>query len=461
MLKTRGEHADAAPDFEREFALPKSIRHVRAFALVVCPMPAAGTLLASASARLRAGARDLMLAALVGALAGTAAAGFLAALDAVTKTRFSHPWLLWLLPLAGVLCVWIYRRAGRDADRGAKLILDEIHSPGGGVPLRMAPLVLGTTLLTHLCGGSAGREGTAVQMGGALASGLKRLFRLAPAHQGMLLSAGVAGGFGAVFGTPLAGAVFAVEVLVRDRFNHAWLATCLLSALVGDQVCHAWGAHHENYAALAALDSLPSSLAFAPLAQAAALGLLCGLVARAFVAAAHGVGRVPLPGAAAWWLRPALGGAAVITLVLALGTDAYLGLGAWSPDPADTTLVTVWRESGTTAWSWFWKLVFTALTVGAGFKGGEVTPLFFIGAAFGHVVGPALGLPLPLGVALGFVAVFAGASKTPLACTLLAVEIFGGAHSELFAVACLASRLASGAHGLYSSPARARGATTA
>ena len=401
-------------------------------------------------ARLRYAARDFLLAGTVGALAGTASAGFLAALDAVTATRFAHPWLLALLPLSGVLAALLYRRLGGEAERGANLIIEEIHAPGGGVPLRMAPLVLGATLLTHLCGGSAGREGTAVQMGGALASGLKKLLRLDVAHQGMLLSAGVAGGFGAVFGPPLAGAVFAVEVLARGRLSHAWLGTGLFAALVGDWVCHAWGARHENYGALANLSALPSGLAPLPLGQALALGLACGLVARGFTALAHGVGKTPLPVGKAWWLRPVLGGVALWLLALALRTDAYLGLGAASPDPADPTLLTVWNAGGATSWSWLWKLVFTAVTVGAGFKGGEVTPLFFIGAAFGHVAGPLLGLPLSLGAALGFVAVFAGASKTPLACTLLAVEVFGGAHSELFAVACLASYFTSGTHGIYS-----------
>jgi H+/Cl- antiporter ClcA len=405
-------------------------------------------------ARLRYAARDLALAALVGALAGTAAAGFLSALDVVTATRFARPWLIALLPLAGVLAALVYRRVGGRSERGANLIIEEIHAPGGGVPLRMAPLVLGATLLTHLCGGSAGREGTAVQMGGALAGGLKKWLRIEAVPQGMLLSAGVAGGFGAVFGTPLAGAVFAVEVLTRGRINHAWLAACLLASLVGDQVCHAWGVRHEDYASLANLSALPSTLSLGPLALAAGFGLLCGLVARGFTALAHGVGKCPLPADKAWWLRPVLGSVTLWLLALALQTDAYLGLGAWSPDPRDPTLLTVWAADGATTWSWLWKLVFTAITVGAGFKGGEVTPLFFIGAAFGHVAGPFLGLPASLGVALGFVAVFAGASKTPLACTLLAVETFGGSHLDLFAVACLASYLASGADGIYSAQRR-------
>ncbi len=416
-------------------------------------MAASGSALSSV--HLREAARDLALAALVGALAGTAAAAFLAALDAVTATRFAHPWLVALLPVSGVLAALVYRRVGGRAERGANLIIEEIHAPGGGVPLRMAPLVLGATLLTHLCGGSAGREGTAVQMGGALAGGVKKLPGLGRVPTGMLLSAGVAGGFGAVFGTPLAGAVFAVEVLTRGRLSHAWLAACLIASLVGDQVCHAWGIRHENYAALANLSALPHELAPGQLALAAGFGLFCGLVARAFTAIAHGAGKVPLPADKAWWLRPVLGAVALWILSFVLQTDAYLGLGASSPDPADPTLLSVWMSGGATPWSWWWKLLFTAITVGAGFKGGEVTPLFFIGAAFGHAVGPMLGLPLPLAVALGFVAVFAGASKTPLACTLLAVEIFGGSHLELFAVACLASYIASGADGIYAAQKKA------
>lgn len=406
------------------------------------------------SARLRDAARDLVLAAVVGAAAGSAAAGFLAALDAVTAMRFAHPKLIALLPVAGVLAALVYRRVGGRAERGANLIIDEIHAPGGGVPLRMAPLVLGATLLTHLCGGSAGREGTAVQMGGALAGGLKKLPGMVRVPQGMLLCAGVAGGFGAVFGTPLAGAVFAAEVLTRGRLSHAWLATCLLASLVGDQVCHMWGSRHEDYAVIANLSALSPELSIRQLALAAGFGLLCGYVARGFTVLAHGVGKLPLPANKAWWLRPVLGAVALWLFAFALQTDAYLGLGASSPDPSDPTLLTVWASGGATNWSWLWKLIFTAVTVGAGFKGGEVTPLFFIGAAFGHVVGPLLGLPLSLGVALGFVAVFAGASKTPLACTLLAVETFGGSHLELFAVACLASYLASGADGIYAAQRR-------
>lgn len=391
----------------------------------------------------------LGLAAVVGALAGVAAAGFLWSLEFVTRMRFANPWLLALLPVAGVLSVWCYRAFGRNAELGNNLIIDEIHEPGAGVPLRMAPLVWGGTLLTHLCGGSAGREGTAVQVGGALADGVRSALRLGLHWQGTLLSAGMAGGFGAVFGTPVAGAVFALEVLVRGRIHYAWAGSCLVAALTGDWVCHALGAHHDDFAAMAGPAEAAGELAPASFLRVAALGLVFGLVARLFVFAAHGVGTVFERAKVVWWLRPVIGGVAVGGLALALGTDAYLGLGAWHPDPAAPSLRTMFEAGGATPWSWFWKLVFTVVTVGAGFKGGEVTPLFFIGAALGHVAGPMLGMPLELGAALGFVAVFAGATKTPLACTLLAMELFGGGHAGLFAVACFTSYLASGAGGLY------------
>ena len=402
-----------------------------------------------APAAARRALADGALAALAGVLAGTGGAGFLLALDAVTAARFAQPWLLALLPLAGLISAWAYRRAGGPSGRGHNLIIEEIHTAGGGVPLRMAPLVTGASLLTHLCGGSAGREGTGVQMGGALAGGLARALGLDGERRSTLLSAGVAGGFGAIFGTPLAGAVFAREVLVRGRLSHHGLGACLVAALTGDLVCTAWGAHHADLATLARLGEWTTDGLAAPLAQSALVGLAAGLVARLFVAAARAVTRALEKIAPAWWLKPILGGLAVGGLALALGTDVYLGLGTAHPDPAAPSLLTLFSPGGAAPADWLWKLLFTAVTIGAGFKGGEVTPLFFIGAALGHVLGPLAGLPIAPAAALGFVAVFAGASKTPLACTLLGVELFGGEHAALFGVACLTAFLAGGRDGIY------------
>jgi H+/Cl- antiporter ClcA len=383
-------------------------------------------------------------------LAGTASAFLLWSLDAVTHLRWAQPWLLYLLPVGGVAVAFLYHACGRTAERGHNLILEEIHAPGGGVPTRMAPLVLIGTIVTHLFGGSAGREGTAVQMGGSLAAGYSRWFNLNPADRRVLLLAGVAAGFGSVFGTPLTGAVFALEVVVVGRLQVEALVPVLVASYAGAAVCSAWGIQHTAYhIALPAATGRFAALKVRWLVAAVIAGVLFGLVAKAFAELTHAVQAltarlVPYPP-----LRPALGAAVVILLTWALGTRDFLGLGVTSPDPHGISIVSAFTPGGATPFSWGWKLLFTAVTVGSGFKGGEVTPLFFIGATLGHAFAGLGGLPIDLFAGLGFIAVFAGAANTPLACTLMGIELFGSPYWVYYALACFVAYACSGRSTIY------------
>lgn len=402
-------------------------------------------------------ARWLIVVAPVGVLVGSAVALFLWALDQVTRLRWTHPWLLWLLPLGGVAVGALYEWWGRSAEAGNDLIMDEIHEPGGGVPGRMAPLVLVGTLVTHLFGGSAGREGTAVQMGGSIASTLERLlltrlpasFQLDDDDRRVLLQAGVAAGFGAVFGTPITGAVFALEVLAIGRLSYAALVPCLMAALLGDWTTAAWGVHHTPYPTLALGALGVRHLDLALLGKVALAAAAFGLVSTLFAATTHGLGRVFRRLVPRRWLRPAAGAAVVIGLTLLLGTRDYLGLGVASPDAPGVSIRSSFQPGGAQPWSWALKLLFTAATLSSGFKGGEVTPLFFVGAALGNTLAGVLHAPVALFAALGFVSVFAGATNTPLACTIMGVELFGAEPAIYVATACFLAYLFSGHSGIY------------
>jgi H+/Cl- antiporter ClcA len=386
----------------------------------------------------------------VGILAGSASALFLWSLDRVTELRWRHGWLLFLLPVAGMILAWVYHRVGKSAEGGHNLILDQIHEPGGGVPTRMAPLILVGTLVTHLFGGSAGREGTAVQMGGSLASAYGRLAKVGAENMRILLMAGVAAGFGSVFGTPLTGAVFAMEVLVIGRVQSDALIPLLVASVVGDVTCSAWGVHHAIYHIGIADSSRHLALLDASLmAKVVLMGLLCGLISRLFAELTHGLQHTfqrYVPSAPA---RAALGGALVVGLVYVVGTRDYLGLGVNAPGPGPVTLLTAFTADGATPWSWWWKLLFTTVTLAAGFKGGEVTPLFFIGATLGNTLAAVLGAPVDLFAGLGFIAVFAGATNTPLACTIMGIELFGSHYAVYFAVVCFVAFFFSGQTGIY------------
>jgi H+/Cl- antiporter ClcA/PII-like signaling protein len=377
------------------------------------------------------------LSASVGILGGSASAVFLVSLDYATAERLAHPWLLYLLPLGGCLIGLFYQHFGKGCEGGNNLVLEEIHKPTAGVSGRLAPVILLATVATHLFGGSAGREGTAVQMGGGLAGLLARRLGLDRLDTRILLMAGISAGFGSVFGTPLAGMMFGLEVLAVGRVRFEGLVPCLVASYVGDWTCTLWGVHHTHYL-VHEVPALSGWLVLAVLLASCLFGLV-SLVFAELTAGLHWLFARLIrwgPG------RAILGGFIIIGLVEWLGTRDYLGLGI-------PMIVQSFQPGGVPTWAFAWKVLFTAVTLSCGFKGGEVTPLFFIGATLGCTLGTVLGVAPAFLAALGFVAVFSGAANTPLACTMMGIELFGAPYGGYLATACCFSYIWSGHRGIY------------
>lgn len=378
--------------------------------------------------------RWIVLGAVSGVLAGSASYVFLEALERVTGARIDRPWLLYLLPPAGLAVGAVYHYLGGRSAGGNAMIIDEIHEPTAWLPRRLAPLVLVGTLTSHLFGASVGREGTAIQMSGSLTDLASRLLRLRPGDRRTMLIAAIAAGFGSVFGVPLAGAVFALEVQAIGRVRYDALVPALTASLVGDLTVRGLGHRH------APRPQLGVDLDVALAAKVALAGLLFGLAGVAFMELTDLIRR--LAARVSWPpLRPVVGGVATIALVAVFGRDE-LGLSLPLIDHA------LAGQRGSLALPVL-KIVFTAIALGSGFPGGEVTPLFVIGSTAGAAIAPALGLPVALLAAVGFVAVFAGAANTPLACTIMGIELFGSAAIVPLAIGCVVAYVFSSHRGIY------------
>jgi H+/Cl- antiporter ClcA len=374
----------------------------------------------------------------IGILTGTSSAGLLSALEWATDWREAHKWILWLLPLGGLLSGLIYHYWGKSVEAGNNLLLEEIHDPQAVIPLRMAPLVLIGTTLAHLFGASVGREGTAVQMGAALADRLTPLLRLPGIERRVLLMAGISGGFAGVFGTPLAGMLFGLEVLAFGNFRYDGLLICAIAAIIGDRITLAWGLHHQIYRI-----PLVPQLTMRGLLTMMLAGAIFGLTARLFATLTHQISAYFTAKISYAPLRPFVGGILVAIAIQLTGTTKYIGLGI-------PTIVSAFNIQ-LPPWDFAAKIAFTALSLGTGFKGGEVTPLFYIGATLGNAIAPLTGLPAPLLAGMGFVGVFAGAANTPLTSTIMAIELFGAPAGIYAAITCICSYLCSGHAGIYRS----------
>ncbi|MCI8916395.1 MAG: chloride channel protein [Oscillospiraceae bacterium] len=387
---------------------------------------------------LRALGQWLVLSGLTGLACGGAGAAFTWCVARAAALRGAHPWLLFLMPLAGLAIVWAYRRAGMENDSGTNQIIASVRG-GERPPVRLAPLIFLSSALTHLTGGSAGREGAALQIGGSISAGIGRLLRLGERSVNTIIQCGMAGLFSALFGTPLTATVFALEVVNVGHFRYAALFPCLLSALIADGVPRALGLPGEAYR----LSGLPE-LGPASLLRCGALAILAALVSIAFCVLMHQAGYLYKRYLPNQYLRAAAGAALVILLTLAEGSGDYNGAGGHIIELAVEGQVRV-------PWAFGWKMLFTALTLGAGFRGGEIVPTLFIGSTFGCAVGPLLGLDPAFGAAVSMIALFCGVVNCPMASIFLAVELFGGEGLLFFALAGSLSFLVSGRYSLYAS----------
>ena len=387
-----------------------------------------------------------VLAAIAGAI-GSAAALFLWSLDRATRLRFEHPWLIYLLPLAGVAMGYYYRKLGKHVSSGNHAILGHVRRERDPVPFLLAPSILIATVATHLFGGSAGREGTAVQMGAAIASGLGKYVAKTKAAAHLLIFCGIAAGFGAVFGTPFAGAVFALE-FTGHRLLSRKLFPCLITALAADQICLAWGITHTPYPEIVFTRSVTTW--FPIFVKLFLFAAIIALTSRFFIQASHFTAkklREYFPHEA---IRAGVGGCIVVILFLLAGTGDYLGLGVLAENENSLTLPRFFSpDLQAPATAWLWKLVFTVVTLSAGFKGGEVTPLFFIGAALGNSLAWLVDAPVDLFAGVGMIAFFASATKTPWASLIMGIELLGWHVYAPLAVCTLLAYKFSGTKSVY------------
>lgn len=387
---------------------------------------------------LRLSLQWLVICALIGLFSGSASAFFLVALEWVTQIREHHAWIIWLLPLGGLIIGLLYHYYGASVVKGNNLLLEEYENPQQPIPFKMAPLVLIGTLITHLVGGSAGREGTAVQMGGAIADQFSRWFQLDKNDRKTVIILGISAGFASVFGTPLAGALFALEVVYFSKINLKSVILSFAVAYTAYFTVEFWQVQHTHYT-IATLPEMNGS----HLLWTIGAGILFGLAALLFSRTAHFWSRLfskYIPYAP---IRPLIGGTVLAVIFFFVGTTKYIGLGV----PEIVKAFSTPNES----YDFFLKILFTGFTLGAGFKGGEVTPLFFVGATLGSALSVVIPLPIALLAGMGFVAVFSGATHTPIACTVMGMELFGIEGGIFIGIACVVAYFASGSIGIYHS----------
>ncbi len=381
-------------------------------------------------------AKWFLITLLIGLIGGLGSYIFLSLLDITTNARISHPFFIYLLPISGLSIGLSYYYFGTDEAKGNNKLIEEIYEPKQTISFKMAPMVLFSTLLTHLVGGSAGREGTALQISASISDQLSKVFKLTIQDRSLLLLAAVSAGFGSVFGTPFAGAIFALEIFFFNKIKIQFIPVIVSSAYLAHYFCLFLGVKHTEYM----VNILPEANGLT-LLYCTLIGFFCGIASYFYKILAEFIAKqfqnfIKFPP-----LRPAIGGLVLLLIFLLFDSNTYMGLG----------ISTIQHSfiSNQSPEIFFIKILLTAFTLSVGFKGGEVTPLFYIGATLGSAMFVFIPLPISILAAMGFVAVFAGATNTPFASTILGIELFGLHTAIYILIACFTAYFFSGQRSIY------------
>lgn len=387
--------------------------------------------------RIRTSVKWVVFSILSGTSVGLVGTAFYYCMDFVTSSRLKSPWLIFFLPLSGLVIVGLYRLLHDEHDTGTNLVLSAIHS-NDKIPLRMAPLIFISTLLTHLCGGSAGREGAALQLGGSIGNSLGKLFRFDDKDQHIMIMSGMSAAFSALFGTPMAAAIFSMEVVSVGIMHYSALVPCVISSLVAHEIALHFGVSSEHFP----ITDVPV-FTVSSAVKLSALAILGALVSILFCVMLHQIGHfyqkyIPNP-----YLRAAAGGCLILLLTSLVGSQIYNGTGI--------STIAKCFDGSVRPEAFFLKMLFTALTLGAGYKGGEIVPTFFIGASLGCLFGNLIGFAPSMCTAIGMTSVFCGVTNCPITSLLISFELFGYDGMPFFLLAIAFSYMLSGYFGLYSS----------
>ena len=361
--------------------------------------------------RIKMSVKWVVFSIISGIVVGTTGTLIYFSMSFVTKLRGHYPWILYFLPIGGLFIVGAYRFMHDENDTGTNLVLSAIHS-GDHLPLKMAPLIFISTLITHLCGGSAGREGAALQLGGSIGNGIGRLFHFDEKDKHIMIMCGMSAAFSALFGTPMAAAIFSMEVVSVGIMHYSALVPCVVAALIAHGIAINAGASAETFI----IEEIPS-FRVETAVIISVLAIICAVVSIVFCVMLHQseyfykkIFKNP-------YIRIAAGGCFIIILTLLVGDQSYNGTGI--------NVIERCFDGTVRPEAFFMKMLFTALTLGAGFKGGEIVPSFFTGAAFGCLFGNLIGFSSTLCSAVGMTAVFYGVTNCPITSLLISFELFG------------------------------------